>query len=145
MDTNRSRREIPFPSSSSPVSPDLLAAVLALAASAAPPGLAAQQGGGDRIALDSLRWRLTGDRIRARMSEPAVPSIRERVGYVTGGHWDTRQGPTEIQRRSLEIAREGFAAVRDDLAALVERISDLEEALEAAGAPWTPGRGLPPP
>jgi len=78
------------------------------------------------------------------MNEPAMPSIRGRIGNVVSGHWDTRQAPTATQRRDLEIVREAFAVFRDDLAALVERVAELERALEAAGAPWTPGRGTTP-
>ncbi|HSR41873.1 MAG TPA: hypothetical protein VLL48_06870, partial [Longimicrobiales bacterium] len=100
------------------------------------------EGAGDT--LDSLRVRLSGDPVRARMNEPAEPSIRGRIENVVSGHWDTRQAPTATQRRDVQIAREAFAGFRDDLAALQERVAELERALEAAGAPWTPGRGVPP-
>ncbi len=96
-------------------------------------------------ALEGLRTRLAGDRIRWQLDEATVPSIRDRVGRVLDGHWDTRQTPTATQRRSLEIARDGFADLSRDLAALIEDdIPRLEADLAAAGAPWTPGRRLQP-
>jgi len=93
---------------------------------------------------DELSLRLNGDPIRGRLNEPGAPSIRSRIGNVVGGHWGTRQAPTETQRRDLEIAAEAYADFRPELQALADRVETLEEELEAAGAPWTPGRGVPP-
>jgi photosystem II stability/assembly factor-like uncharacterized protein len=96
-------------------------------------------------ALEGLQTRLSGDRIRWQLDEAAVPSIRDRVGRILAGHWSTRQMPTVTQRRSLEIARDGFADLRLDLSAVIEDdIPRLEMDLRAAGAPWTPGRRLQP-
>jgi photosystem II stability/assembly factor-like uncharacterized protein len=96
-------------------------------------------------ALAGLQTRLSGDRTRGRLNEATVPSIRGRVGRVVGGHWDSRQMPTATHRRNLEIAEADFAGFRQDLSAVIETdLPQLESALEAAGAPWTPGRRLPP-
>lgn len=90
-----------------------------------------------------LRVRLSGDPVRGRLNEAQAPSIRGRVGYVVSGHWGTRQEPTATQRSNLEIAGDDFADVARDLRALVEEdLARLEEDLEAAGAPWTPGRRI---
>ncbi len=94
--------------------------------------------------LAALRTRLFGDPIRGRLDEASTPSIRNRVGRVTG-HWNTRQTPTETFRRNLAIARADFGALRQELSALIEtQLAQLEADLEAAGAPWTPGRRLTP-
>ncbi len=96
-------------------------------------------------ALADLQTRLWGDRIRRRLNEATVPSISSRVGRVIGGHWNTRQTPTETHKRNLEIARGDFGGLLQDLSTLIERdLTRLESNLEAAGAPWTPGRGIPP-
>jgi photosystem II stability/assembly factor-like uncharacterized protein len=96
-------------------------------------------------ALVGLQTRLSGDRTRRQLNEPTVPSIRNRVGRVVGGHWDTRQMPTATHRRNLEIAEADFAGFRQDLSAVIESdLPQLESDLEEAGAPWTPGRRLPP-
>jgi photosystem II stability/assembly factor-like uncharacterized protein len=96
--------------------------------------------------LDTLSLRLNGDPVRGRLSEASVPSIRGRVGQVMGGHWETRQTPTATQRRSIEIARTDFLPLAAELSSLVEReLTQLEADLEAAGAPWTPGRRVPTP
>ncbi len=96
-------------------------------------------------ALTELRTALSGDRIRGQLNEPSVPSIRGRVARVIDGHWNTRQAPTATQRRNLEIASSDFGALLQELSALDRDLSQLEQALEAAGAPWTPGRRLLPP
>ncbi|MDH5643581.1 MAG: glycosyl hydrolase [Gemmatimonadota bacterium] len=88
--------------------------------------------------LQELETRLNGDRIRQSLNEPSVPSIRNRVGRVAGGHWDTRQMPTETQRRNIEIARTDFATWLEDWSAVESALTQLQSALEAAGAPWTP-------
>lgn len=94
--------------------------------------------------LVGLRTRLNGDQIRGSLNETSVPSIRGRVGRVVAGHWNTRQTPTATHRRNLEIARTDFDGFRTDLTAVLETtLPQLEAALEAAGAPWTPGRRLP--
>ena len=91
--------------------------------------------------LAGIAGRLQGDPAPGRLNEPSVPSIAGRIGQVAGGHWGTRQAPTETQRASLEIARGGFERVSQALRVLVdEALAGLEADMEAAGAPWTPGR-----
>ncbi len=94
--------------------------------------------------LVGLQTRLNGDQVRGSLNESNAPSIRGRVGRVVGGHWDTRQTPTATHRRNLEIARTDFTDFRADLGVVLDTtLPQLEVALEAAGAPWTPGRRLP--
>ena len=92
-------------------------------------------------ALQQIRTRLSGDPARQQLNQSTAPSISGRVGRVVQGHWDTRQNPTVTQRRSLDIARAEFGDVRQELSAIIETdLAQLEADLEAAGAPWTPGR-----
>ena len=94
--------------------------------------------------LANLRLRLLGDRIRGKWNEPSVPTVRQRVGQVAYGHWDTRQAPTATQRQSLEVARGEFAGLLGELSEMLEvELPGFEAKLEAAGAAWTPGRKLP--
>ena len=94
--------------------------------------------------LAGLSLRLFGDRTRGRWNEPGVPSILGRVRSVARGHWNTRQAPTETQKHSLQVAGNEFAELNTELKTFLETdLADFEAALEAAGAPWTPGRKLP--
>lgn len=95
--------------------------------------------------LQDLQTRLFGDRSRQQLNESSAPSIQNRVSRVIRGHWTTRQTPTATQRRNLQIGTTDFGSFTRDLRALLDGdLTDLEAALEAAGAPWTPGRQLPP-
>ncbi|WP_423926547.1 WD40/YVTN/BNR-like repeat-containing protein [Candidatus Palauibacter sp.] len=102
----------------------------------------------DLDALDSrlqgYAIRLFGDPARQRLNESTVPSISNRVGRVIGGHWDTRQTPTATHRRNLEIGETDFGAWLAEVEGFMSGdFMRAEAALEAAGAPWTPGRRLP--
>jgi hypothetical protein len=83
---------------------------------------------------------LVGDTTIARRSEAQVPSLMDRLSTQTGS-----TGPiTKTVLRGYEIAADGFGAVLERLRGLIEGdLRSLGTAMEAAGAPWTPGRGLP--
>ncbi|WP_420463905.1 WD40/YVTN/BNR-like repeat-containing protein [Candidatus Palauibacter sp.] len=103
---------------------------------------------GDLDALDSrlqgYAIRIFGDPARQRLNESTVPSISNRVGRVIGGHWDTRQTPTATHRRNLEIGETDFGAWLAEFEGFMSGdFMRAEAALEAAGAPWTPGRRPP--
>ncbi len=94
--------------------------------------------------LKDLQDRLGGDAILRRYSEPASPPILGRLGMIAGGHWNTTTGPTHTHRESFAIARRHYEEVGGALKQLIDTdLRRLEQAMEAAGAPWTPGRGAP--
>lgn len=88
---------------------------------------------------DALR-ALTGDRTVGRRSEASLPSLMDRVSTQVGS-----TGPiTKTVLRDYEIAADGFGPVLETLRGLIDRdLRSLTAAMEAAGAPWTPGRPLP--
>lgn len=92
--------------------------------------------------LTNLQMVLMGDRIKQGMNESTPPSIMSRVGRVIYGHWNTSQLPTETQRSSIEIATNDFSRFRVDVTSFFQDLEALEGELEAAGAPWTPGRKM---
>jgi hypothetical protein len=95
--------------------------------------------------LFAIDEALGGNRARATIEDGGVATISRRVRVAsTGGAWST-YGPTSTHRRSLEIAEQEFAGVRERLNAVLEqRLPAFEKRLEEAGAPWTPGRPVPP-
>ena len=90
--------------------------------------------------LAELQKRLYGDPIKRALNENTSPSIQARVGEVAYGHWSTRQNPTETHKRNIEIAQADFSKFKGDLTAYINALEAYEAALEAAGAPYTPGR-----
>lgn len=90
--------------------------------------------------LSDLRKKLFGDPMRQRFNEATKPSIRSRVGGVAYGHWETRQSPTETQKQNIAIAEADFGKIKGDLIDYFSELENFESVLEAAGAPFTPGR-----
>ena len=91
--------------------------------------------------LNGILTRLRGDRTRAKRQEPASPSINERVQQVVSNQWNTTSAPTQTQRDAYRLAGEEFSTLLGELRDLIEQdLAGVERKLEAAGAPWTPGR-----
>ncbi|MBI5864760.1 MAG: glycosyl hydrolase [Planctomycetes bacterium] len=84
---------------------------------------------------------LRGDSTRSRRNEPAPISILERIGAMVESNWYTTQPPTQSQQVEYRQAGGDFAKVLDALRRAIEQdLPALEKRVEAAGAPWTPGR-----
>jgi hypothetical protein len=91
-----------------------------------------------------MRERFTGDPTKARRFEPAPAGLLERIETIIRGHWSTTSAPTSSHRQNYEIASAEFEAALTELRPLLERdLPALHATLEAAGAPWAPGRKLP--
>jgi type II secretory pathway component PulJ len=88
-----------------------------------------------------IQRALSGDAAARQRNINIPPSINERVGYVVGAQRMSTSRPTQTQRNQYAAAAQDFEAVLSQLRQLVEvDLARLEKQLEAAGAPWTPGR-----
>ena len=86
---------------------------------------------------------LQGDVVIARHSEPVPSSISDRVTSIMDGERFSLAKPTASHVESYDIAASLFGEQLSKLHALVEvDLVKLEKDMEAAGAPWTPGRVL---
>jgi hypothetical protein len=91
--------------------------------------------------LKDLQIRLSGDTLVRGYDEPTLPAITERVQRIVSGHWASTSAPTQTQIDNYGIAGDLFEALLSELRALIEAdLGALEDKLEAAGGPWTPGR-----
>jgi photosystem II stability/assembly factor-like uncharacterized protein len=98
-----------------------------------------------KIGLNQVKTRLEGDPIRAELAEPRAPGVLDRLSQIVENDWRSTYGPTGTHRQSLAIAEEELEGAGAELRRLVDtEFRELEEALERAGAPWTPGRRPPP-
>ena len=94
--------------------------------------------------LTDIEQELLGDETVRSRNEPVSPSIVQQINRVVEAHWSSTSAATATHRRNYEIVAAEFAPVLEQLRHLVEvDLADLERSLEAAGAPWTPGRGVP--
>jgi hypothetical protein len=88
-----------------------------------------------------IRRALRGDVEMAKRSENVPSSISQRVSSVMEGERFSLARPTQSHRDSYNIAASEFTEQLAKLRALVEvDLAKLEKDMEAAGAPWTPGR-----
>jgi len=91
----------------------------------------------DREILRALR----GDVEIAKRSEPVPSSINDRVNSIMEGERFSLAKPTQSNVDSYNIGAAEFADALAKLRTLVEvDLVKLEKDMEAAGAPWTPGR-----
>ncbi len=91
--------------------------------------------------LRALRIDLEGDATLARREEPVPSSITDRVQRAVSGLWSSTAAPTRTHRDEYGYAVAAFPGLLTNLRTLVETdLKRLEDKLDAAGAPWTPGR-----
>lgn len=94
--------------------------------------------------LSGLRLQVYGNEQQDELGEPVPHSIGRRLSSAAMGNMLSTHGPTPNHQQTLAIAQEELAEVKTDLAQLVEvDLPAFEEKLDAAGVPWTPGRGVP--
>lgn len=91
----------------------------------------------DRDILRALR----GDVALAKRNEQVPTSINDRLVAVMEGERFSLAKPTQTNVDAYNIAAAEFSEQLSKLHALVEvDLDKLEKDMEAAGAPWTPGR-----
>jgi len=94
------------------------------------------------VKLRDIQTTLSGDPTMARRSEPSAPSMINRLSGITGSLWsNTLDAPTATQRRQYDIVAAEFEKVLARLRPVIDTdLKRVEDAAEAAGAPWTSGR-----
>ncbi|HEX5875023.1 MAG TPA: hypothetical protein VFY60_10280 [Pyrinomonadaceae bacterium] len=91
--------------------------------------------------VNELQRALSGDSAARQRNMNTPPSINDRVGYVVNAQRMSTARPTQTQQNQYAAAAQDFETVLGQLRQLIEvDLARLEKQLEAAGAPWTPGR-----
>ena len=91
--------------------------------------------------LQDVEVKLSGDPTLASRNEPTPPAILDRVENIVQGHWSTSSEATRTFQEDYALASAEFAPVLEDVRKTIEvDLKGLQDQLEAAGAPWTPGR-----
>ena len=93
-----------------------------------------------RARLREIDEALNGDPILPRFEGQSRMSLKGRTDLIVASLWVTTSGPTGTYERAYDEAKAGFAEVLSELREVDERVRTLEDALERAGAPYTPGR-----
>ncbi len=92
--------------------------------------------------IREIRWELSGDPTVGRRREASPTSLVRRLGRITGGAWSgALHEVTGMQREQYDVVAAEFSSILDQLRPLIEvELKRIEDAAEAAGAPWTSGR-----
>ena len=84
---------------------------------------------------------LRGDQALRQRNMNVPPAISERVGEIVNAQRMSTAQPTQTQLDQYAVAARDFDAALTQLRQLIEGdLAKLEKQMEAAGAPWTPGR-----
>jgi hypothetical protein len=93
--------------------------------------------------LNELDRQLNGNSAKREVGEKNDPTIGTRY-YIASSGISTTYGPTPMHRESLEMAKQEYTGIRDQLETIRdERIPALEQLLIDAGAPWMDGQAIP--
>jgi len=105
---------------------------------------------GDKLLDDAARIEkqtneilrvLRGDVVIQSRNENTAPAISDRVFSIIGSQRMSTNRPTPTQITQYTVAAQDFEKVLARLRVLVQNdLATLEKEMEAAGAPWTPGR-----
>lgn len=90
--------------------------------------------------LKTLGEQLSGDPVRAQFEGQPRTYLKDKVNLFTQSLWATTAPQTATFERAYEEVRKGLDGVYKSLYDINGRVEKMEKALEAAGAPYTPGR-----
>ena len=96
-----------------------------------------------RMEILALESKVSGNQSKNEPGEKTKPTISDRLFSVSRGVGQSTYGPTETNKKSLEIAMDQLAETKRDLESAQEKISELVQDLLEAGAPWIEGEPLP--
>jgi hypothetical protein len=84
--------------------------------------------------------QMNGDNTRARREFETTPSLSTRINSIIGSLWASSSSPSQTYIQSYEVAAKQFAPLLAELRSIGDEVKKLDEQLEKAGAPYTPGR-----
>ena len=93
-----------------------------------------------RARLKEINQELNGDELLPRYEGQARMSLKGRTDLIMESLWSTTAAPTGTFERAYQEAHTSFGKVLTELRQVHERTRAVEDALERAGAPYTPGR-----
>ncbi len=91
--------------------------------------------------LYDINKAMYGDQTATTLDKDAPMPVYSRVNWLTNEMWGSTSAPTQSHRDALRIAAEAFKPLQERIRAVQSDLKMLEEKLERAGAPYTPGRG----
>ncbi|MEM9410571.1 MAG: glycosyl hydrolase, partial [Planctomycetota bacterium] len=97
-----------------------------------------------QLTLQDIQEKFNGDPTKSRRNESAYPGFTSRLRTMMFGAMGSTEGPTGTHMQQYDIVVQEYGEVIGELRELIDqKIPQLNEKLDAAGAAWTPGRGIP--
>ena len=92
--------------------------------------------------LGQIIYKLEGPSARASWEElsPMEMPLNRRLNIMARTHWSSTSDLTKTETDQLEILREEFPPLLEELERIVSKITEIDAKLEELKAPWTPGR-----
>lgn len=91
--------------------------------------------------LEDINVELNGDVSLEKRFFPIKTSVNDRIGAIAYGLWNTTSAPTTTMKDSYKAAVKAFKPLLERVKKIAdEDVKRLEDKLDAAHAPYTPGR-----
>jgi hypothetical protein len=93
------------------------------------------------LKLRDVEVAIKGDSALSSRNEPTKPSITNRVDSIVDAQWTATSAPTATSQDAYKYAAQAFGGELAKLKQILTvDLKKIEDALETAGAPATPGR-----
>ena len=93
--------------------------------------------------INALNRQLNGDSEKRKLDIDQLPAPAFRIGRISWEQRYSTASPTQTHRDSYRIAKEEYEVLAEAIKQIATAdMPALEQLLEDAGAPYTPGRGL---
>jgi hypothetical protein len=92
--------------------------------------------------LEKTSRDMYGDATLAKREFETTPSVNSRIMGVQSSLWGATSAPSESNRKSYDIASKLMNVIVTELNNVNSEIEKVEKSLDAAGAPYTPGRAI---
>ncbi len=97
-----------------------------------------------KTGLADVMEKFNGDPTRTRRNESDYPGFAGRISTMMFGAMGSYEGPTGTHRSQYDIIDAEFSEALVTLREILDSdIPGLQQKLDEAGAPWTPGRKIP--
>ena len=90
--------------------------------------------------LKKVGIQMNGDPTLSSREFETLPGINRRVFSIIGSLWEISSGPTSTMVKTYQQTNQDLDEVVREINAINELVNKLEQILEKAGAPYTPGR-----
>jgi len=92
--------------------------------------------------MKDIGRKMNGDRIKSQLDIDQPPTPTRRIGFIRYEQGSSTSSPTQTHLEGYDIAKNEFAPILDDIKMALEKLKLLEDKLEDADAPYTPGRTI---